>query len=275
MGFHKEEVIKIAPKIIRSSRDIYTRTAIYEALNSYYGLFTAGSVNETIPSKCLAKLDDEPSEYNRMLMYNIMAHKLHRNPNELKLILKHLPRESDFLRLYIMLILHHTTFSLANDDLKLVTQVLTEASLKDPLKEAREVAFRALEDLKAKDRDYESIKRADIKAKIESLESLIRNHDSEDKELVDEITNTQAAPSDTLPSPLRVLPPKATFNGSSDDLENEICQICKRMILPDQKWVECPHCHRRYHENHFAEWLKIKGSCPVCRRRLKERGLLA
>ncbi|MHA1166834.1 MAG: hypothetical protein ACTSRU_03360 [Candidatus Hodarchaeales archaeon] len=51
-------------------------------------------------------------------------------------------------------------------------------------------------------------------------------------------------------------------------LESEKCIICKRKISWDSDYIRCPHCNSPAHYAHMAEWLKIKGSCPVCQKKV-------
>ncbi|MFX0116318.1 MAG: RING finger protein [Candidatus Hodarchaeota archaeon] len=46
------------------------------------------------------------------------------------------------------------------------------------------------------------------------------------------------------------------------------CAICRRMVVQDQDPVNCPACDSPFHYAHFAEWVKVKGFCPVCRTRI-------
>lgn len=49
--------------------------------------------------------------------------------------------------------------------------------------------------------------------------------------------------------------------------EFPICNICKERIS-GTKLVNCPFCNTSYHKNEFLEWLKIKASCPNCKKQL-------
>ncbi len=54
------------------------------------------------------------------------------------------------------------------------------------------------------------------------------------------------------------------------DLENEKCVVCMKPVVGDidRKLSFCPQCLRGGHQEHLAEWIKIKGTCPVCRQEL-------
>lgn len=48
------------------------------------------------------------------------------------------------------------------------------------------------------------------------------------------------------------------------------CAICFRFIK-NQDLVKCPKCNATAHEQHFLEWVKKTGSCPVCQNKLYEQ----
>ncbi|TFG05873.1 MAG: zinc-ribbon domain-containing protein [Promethearchaeota archaeon] len=48
------------------------------------------------------------------------------------------------------------------------------------------------------------------------------------------------------------------------------CAICFRFIKPNEL-VNCPKCGIPAHEQHFLEWVKKTGSCPVCQNKLYEQ----
>jgi tetratricopeptide (TPR) repeat protein len=52
-------------------------------------------------------------------------------------------------------------------------------------------------------------------------------------------------------------------------LESERCVICKRKIKWDESYVRCPECDNPAHYAHLAEWLKIKGVCPACQKKIR------
>lgn len=51
---------------------------------------------------------------------------------------------------------------------------------------------------------------------------------------------------------------RPTHNGN-------ICAICRRTVDQNGNAVACPACDSLFHFPHFAEWVKVKGFCPVCR----------
>lgn len=50
-------------------------------------------------------------------------------------------------------------------------------------------------------------------------------------------------------------------------LENKSnnCSICKKDIQPDER-IECPFCSSSFHYRHLLLWIKIRNSCPVCKK---------
>ena len=49
---------------------------------------------------------------------------------------------------------------------------------------------------------------------------------------------------------------------------NEKCCVCRRPIGTEGEVVQCNSCKSVAHFPHMAEWLKIKGVCPVCKQKL-------
>ncbi|MBD3190093.1 MAG: hypothetical protein GF308_05595 [Candidatus Heimdallarchaeota archaeon] len=50
--------------------------------------------------------------------------------------------------------------------------------------------------------------------------------------------------------------------------EPVLCSVCKLPISYGADWVECPHCTHKAHKEHLQEWVKVKGTCPVCKQKL-------
>lgn len=46
------------------------------------------------------------------------------------------------------------------------------------------------------------------------------------------------------------------------------CSVCKLPISFGSSTLECPHCHTIAHQEHLLEWIKVKGTCPVCQQKL-------
>ncbi len=50
------------------------------------------------------------------------------------------------------------------------------------------------------------------------------------------------------------------------------CAICKLPITKYQDYLKLPCCKALAHKEHILEWLKIKGTCPHCKTRIKWNG---
>ncbi|TFF90256.1 MAG: hypothetical protein EU548_03910, partial [Promethearchaeota archaeon] len=46
------------------------------------------------------------------------------------------------------------------------------------------------------------------------------------------------------------------------------CPICRSSKIETS--VKCPICGTRFHRRCFLEWVKIKGTCPVCKNKVDE-----
>ena len=67
----------------------------------------------------------------------------------------------------------------------------------------------------------------------------------------------------------KITPEVQTSNVSfflKDDLPT--CAICKSKIKSDQETTSCPGCSTNFHLTHFAEWVRQKGTCPICNERI-------
>ncbi len=51
------------------------------------------------------------------------------------------------------------------------------------------------------------------------------------------------------------------------------CVVCCLPIMKGEEFVNCPHCGSFAHKNHLIEWVKVKGICPYCRKRLTKSDL--
>ncbi|UCG03543.1 MAG: hypothetical protein JSW11_06025 [Candidatus Heimdallarchaeota archaeon] len=49
----------------------------------------------------------------------------------------------------------------------------------------------------------------------------------------------------------------------------EFCSVCRMRISEPSNLVRCPDCGSPAHYSHLAEWLKIRGHCPICKKRIK------
>lgn len=51
--------------------------------------------------------------------------------------------------------------------------------------------------------------------------------------------------------------------------EHHICLICRKPVLYGEQVLECPFCKIKAHAPHLLEWLRVKGTCPNCRAKLR------
>lgn len=49
----------------------------------------------------------------------------------------------------------------------------------------------------------------------------------------------------------------------------ETCMICKLDIKDQDDQELCPECENFFHYAHLSEWLKVKGTCPVCKKKIE------
>ncbi len=55
---------------------------------------------------------------------------------------------------------------------------------------------------------------------------------------------------------------------SDQDVE-ENCSVCRTKVTDITTLVRCPECGSPAHYAHLAEWLKIRGFCPICKKKIK------
>ena len=53
------------------------------------------------------------------------------------------------------------------------------------------------------------------------------------------------------------------------------CTICKQPISLGEEVAECKHCTTKSHFTHIHEWVKIKGTCPTCQKKLVQEDLVS
>lgn len=87
--------------------------------------------------------------------------------------------------------------------------------------------------------------------------------------VVEEPTNAESLSRDIIfPQPDNRRP-SSSLNGLQFKVRpkhnGNVCAICRRAVILDANSVACPACDSPFHFPHFAEWVKIKGFCPVCR----------
>ncbi|MHA1271654.1 MAG: RING finger domain-containing protein [Candidatus Helarchaeota archaeon] len=51
--------------------------------------------------------------------------------------------------------------------------------------------------------------------------------------------------------------------GNELGLSKYQCPICR--TEKREELIECPSCNTRFHKRCFLEWIKIKGTCPICK----------
>ncbi|MCE7748957.1 MAG: hypothetical protein GPJ51_11205 [Candidatus Heimdallarchaeota archaeon] len=51
------------------------------------------------------------------------------------------------------------------------------------------------------------------------------------------------------------------------------CEICKNIIVAGEKIVQVEACNHVFHKNHIQEWIKVKGTCPICKEQINEEHL--
>ncbi|MFX1285198.1 MAG: hypothetical protein ACFFB5_16200 [Promethearchaeota archaeon] len=49
----------------------------------------------------------------------------------------------------------------------------------------------------------------------------------------------------------------------------EFCSVCRMKISDPSTLIRCPNCGSPAHYSHLAEWLKIRGVCPICKKKVK------
>ncbi|MFW9904060.1 MAG: hypothetical protein ACFFFH_06980 [Candidatus Thorarchaeota archaeon] len=49
----------------------------------------------------------------------------------------------------------------------------------------------------------------------------------------------------------------------------EFCSVCRMQITEPSTLIRCPDCGSPAHYTHLAEWLKIRGHCPICKKKIK------
>ena len=60
----------------------------------------------------------------------------------------------------------------------------------------------------------------------------------------------------------------ATTSPTTESNLEESCAVCRTKISDVRILVRCPECGSPAHYPHLAEWLKIRGSCPVCKKKI-------
>ncbi len=55
----------------------------------------------------------------------------------------------------------------------------------------------------------------------------------------------------------------------SEEGVEENCSVCRTKVSDIETLVRCPECGSPAHYAHLAEWLKIRGFCPICKKKIK------
>ena len=55
------------------------------------------------------------------------------------------------------------------------------------------------------------------------------------------------------------------------EIEPVVCSVCKLPISFGSSTLQCPHCENIAHKEHLLEWIKVKGSCPICQSKLQTK----
>lgn len=51
------------------------------------------------------------------------------------------------------------------------------------------------------------------------------------------------------------------------------CSVCNRSIILGDLTAECPYCGAQSHRDHLLEWIKVKGHCPHCNKKLSKKDI--
>ncbi len=55
----------------------------------------------------------------------------------------------------------------------------------------------------------------------------------------------------------------------AEERVEENCSVCRTIVSDIDTLVRCPECGSPAHYAHLAEWLKIRGFCPICKKKIK------
>jgi predicted amidophosphoribosyltransferase len=51
----------------------------------------------------------------------------------------------------------------------------------------------------------------------------------------------------------------------------EECMVCNLELNEGDDVVWCPHCGNPAHKAHLLEWIRVKSTCPICRKYLSQQ----
>ena len=49
------------------------------------------------------------------------------------------------------------------------------------------------------------------------------------------------------------------------------CMVCRTFIGQEELYTKCSHCKQLAHRSHLLEWIKVNGTCPYCKGKLRVR----
>jgi len=55
--------------------------------------------------------------------------------------------------------------------------------------------------------------------------------------------------------------------------QSPLCEICKNPMTSDQSLLQVEKCEHIFHKDHILEWIKIKGTCPICKDRINRESM--
>eukprot|EP00210_Caulerpa_lentillifera_P002646 g2528.t1 len=52
--------------------------------------------------------------------------------------------------------------------------------------------------------------------------------------------------------------------------DEQTCPICLEAYVEGDRLLVLPSCKHKYHTKCIVQWLRLRGDCPICRRRIKD-----
>lgn len=74
--------------------------------------------------------------------------------------------------------------------------------------------------------------------------------------------------------PVEEPPPETSDSPPLEEGALSPCIVCRLPIKQGSAVLGCPRCGGFAHRRHLLEWVKVKGRCPYCHRKLKENKLV-
>lgn len=78
---------------------------------------------------------------------------------------------------------------------------------------------------------------------------------------------------DILPDVIATAPHSLHYIVITDPSEKR-CAVCNLRLEEGEPFSRCPRCGIAYHRDHLLDWVRARGYCPACRRRLGELDIL-